>query len=134
VRPEGFPTNALNWAIVPESLYWGPKFLYERYGKPIVISENGICNLDWPSLDGQVHDPQRIDFMHRYLNNLKCAISEKIPVQGYFHWSLTDNFEWSEGFNRRFGLVYIDYSNQKRILKDSAHWYANVIKTNGNIL
>lgn len=129
-RYPGFPRTAIGWPVTPECLYWGPKFLYERYEKPIYITENGMSCHDVISLDGKVHDPNRIDFLSRYLGQLKRAAQE-IDVRGYFQWSLTDNFEWSRGYGERFGLVYVDYRNQERILKDSAYWYRDVIRTNG---
>ncbi|OHB59854.1 MAG: beta-glucosidase [Planctomycetes bacterium GWF2_42_9] len=132
VKPyEGSPLTAMEWPITPDGLYWGPKFLYERYKKPIYITENGMANLDWPSLDGKVHDPQRIYFISRYLSNLKKAHAEGIPVKGYFYWSLSDNFEWTFGYSKRFGLIYVDYRDQRRTLKDSAFWYKNIILSNG---
>ncbi|OHB56948.1 MAG: beta-glucosidase [Planctomycetes bacterium GWF2_42_9] len=130
----GFAGTAMDWPVTPEALYWGPKFLYERYKKPIFITENGMANTDWPSVDGKVHDPQRIDFLHRYLVQLKRICDEGIPVKGYFQWSLTDNFEWSFGYNKRFGLIYIDYRDQRRILKESAYWYQQIIISNGGCL
>ena len=78
-----------------------------------------------------MHDPARIDFTHRYLLALRRAIDSGVDVRGYFHWSLLDNFEWSEGYNERFGLIYLDYATGKRTPKDSAAWYANVAETNG---
>ena len=83
------------------------------------------------SLDGAVHDPQRIDFVARHLRNLGKAIDEGINVQGYFQWSIMDNFEWAEGYRERFGLIYVDYRTQQRIAKDSARWYHDVIQSNG---
>ena len=132
-RYEGFPQTAVGWPVTPECLYWGPKFLYERYRKPMYITENGIACNDVVSLDGKVHDPQRIDFLARYLHELKRAADE-IDVRGYFQWSLLDNFEWEKGYAGRFGLVYTEFLSQKRILKDSAYWYRDVIQTNGNKL
>jgi len=120
--------------VVPKSLYWGPKFLAERYRLPIVITENGMSNVEWVSGDGKVHDPQRIDFLRRYLLELQRASQGGVDVRGYFVWTLMDNFEWQEGFRQRFGLVYTDYPTQKRILKDSAWWYKEVIATNGAAL
>ena len=73
---------------------------------------------DWISLDGSVHDPQRIDFLHRYLLELQKACQEGVDMRGYFHWSILDNFEWAEGYKERFGLIYVDYPTQKRVLKD----------------
>ena len=81
-----------------------------------------------------MHDPQRTDFIYRYLGGVKRAISEGIPVIGYQYWSLMDNFEWAEGYSPRFGLIYIDFETQERILKDSAYEYKKIIETNGDCL
>ena len=132
--PAGFPKNACNWPVTPKALYWGPKFLCERYGLPLIISENGMDCHDAVSLDGKVHDPNRVDFIHRYLLALKKACEEGAPVKGYFYWSFLDNFEWGKGYMERFGLTYVDYATQKRTLKDSATWYAEVMKENGENL
>lgn len=129
-RYQGFPTTATGWPITPECLYWGPKFLYERYQKPIYITENGISCNDAVSLDGKVHDAGRIDFEERYLAQLNRAIQDGADIRGYFYWSLMDNFEWSEGYSQRFGLVYVDYRTGERIPKDSARWYQKVIENN----
>ena len=129
-RCEGFPKTAVLWPVTPEALYWGPKFLYERYRKPIYITENGMSCHDVVSIDGKVHDPNRTDFLARYLKELKRAAGE-IDLRGYFHWSLMDNFEWEKGYSERFGLVYVDYQTQKRMKKDSAYWYQDVIRSNG---
>lgn len=130
----GHPHTHFSWKIVPESLYWGPRFLAERYKLPIVITENGLSCTDNVSLDGRVHDPQRADFLQRYLLALQRAVRDGIDVRGYFHWSIMDNFEWAEGYKHRFGLVHVDYETQRRTLKDSALWYREVIRTNGAIL
>lgn len=129
--PAGFPLTAMGWEVTPDAMYWGPKWLHERYKLPMFITENGCSCRDWVSLDGQVHDPNRIDFTARYLQALARASSEGVPVQGYLHWSLLDNFEWQEGYTQRFGMIFVDYPTQNRILKDSAHWYANIIRSNG---
>ena len=89
---------------------------------------------DAVSLDGKVHDPNRIDYMQRYLRELKRAAEEGIRVDAYFAWSLMDNFEWSKGYFERFGMVYVDYETQQRIKKDSAFWYQSVIESNGENL
>jgi beta-glucosidase len=129
--PPGAPINAYHWAVEPPSLYWGPRFIYERYKLPIYITENGMSCLDWVALDGGVHDPQRIDFTRRYLRELRRAIDDGVDVQGYFHWSLMDNFEWADGYRQRFGLVHVDYQTQQRTIKDSGYWYAKNIASNG---
>jgi beta-glucosidase len=124
----------LEWGVTPEALYWGPRLFYERYKLPIFITENGMAGCDWVHLDGRVHDPQRIDFLTRYLRELGRAVDEGVNVSGYFIWTFTDNFECAQGYKARFGIVYIDYATQKRILKDSAYWYRDVIATNGAAL
>lgn len=122
------------WKVTPEALYWNSKFLAERYKLPIVVTENGLSCHDWVSLDGKVHDPQRIDFLNKYLLSLERAAKDGVDVQGYFHWSILDNFEWAEGYKQRFGLIHVDYTTQKRTLKDSAFWFNKVIETNGAYL
>lgn len=133
-RSFSHPRVLNNWPITPESLYWGPRFLYERYGKPIMITENGVPTHDMVSLDGQVHDHVRIDCLTRYLAQYKRAAADGVEVMGYFLWSLMDNFEWALGYPMRFGLVFVDYDNQRRTCKDSAQWYRHVIDTNGACL
>lgn len=130
-RPAGFPKTATNWPVTPEALYWGPKFLYERYRKLIYITENGMACHDTVSQDGKVHDPNRIDFLARYLKNLK-RVAEEIDIRGYFQWSLMDNFEWDKGYAERFGIIYVDFETQERIWKDSAYWYRDLIRRNGD--
>ncbi len=126
----GAPRTAFDWPVVEESLYWGVKFYAERYKVPIYITENGMANLDWVDLQGKVRDPQRVDYLTRYLGQLHLAIAEGIDVRGYFHWSLLDNFEWAEGFSKRFGLVHVDFQTQQRTVKESAYWYRDVIRSN----
>ena len=134
-RHVGFSRTASDWPVTPDCLYWGPRFLSERYHQiPIYITENGVSCTDVVSLDGKVHDPNRIDFLARYIGRLRDAVNDGIDVRGYFHWAFTDNFEWSQGYKERFGLVYMDYQSQKRIPKDSAYWYKKVIESNGACL
>lgn len=130
----GRALTACKWDITPEVMHFGPMNLYRRYGLPMMISENGLSCNDIVYLDGQVHDPKRIDFLHRYLTELSKAIAEGAPVTGYMQWSFLDNFEWGAGYDERFGLVYVDYDTLSRIPKDSARWYAKVIETNGQCL
>lgn len=131
---QGSPKTMTGWSVTPKVLYYAPKFLYERYHKPIMITENGMAGMDWVALDGKVHDCQRIDFLHRYLLELHRAVEEGIPVIGYQQWSIMDNYEWAHGYDMRFGLIHVDYRSMKRTLKDSAYWYQNVIQTNGDSL
>jgi len=130
----GPPLTTMDWRVTPEALYWGPRFLFERYKLPIVITENGMAGCDWVHLDGKVHDPPRIDYLARYLGALRRAIDDGVRVNGYFVWSILDNFEWAQGYKQRFGLVYVDYASGKRIPKDSAFWYRDVIASNGGVL
>lgn len=134
--PQAINTAKTNrgWYVMPEVLYWGPKFLYERYKKPILITENGMSCHDTVSLDGKVHDPNRIDFLHRYLQQYRCAAEDGVDLMGYMLWSFMDNLEWVWGYEQRFGIVYVDYENQQRISKDSFYWYADVISKNGENL
>ena len=133
-RNEDFPRTAMDWPITPECLYWGPRFLQERYHKPIYITENGLSCRDIISSDEKVHDPGRIEFLSRYLSELKRACEDGVDVRGYFQWSLMDNFEWCRGYGERFGLIYVDYQSQRRIWKDSAYWYRDLIAENGRSL
>lgn len=128
---QGSPKTMVGWDITPECFYWAPRFFYERYGKSILITENGIAAMDWVSLDGCVHDMQRQDFLHRYLLELRRAADDGIPVIGYTHWAVMDNLEWNQGYEKRFGLIFVDYRTQKRTIKDSARWYGSVIAANG---
>lgn len=127
-REVGHARTSIGWPVTPECMYYGPKFLYERYKLPFYISENGMACHDFVSLDGKVHDPNRIDFVNRYLLELEKASSDGVDVCGYFLWSFMDNFEWAKGYTERFGIVYVDYPSQKRIPKDSAYWYKNWIE------
>ncbi|MDD6143429.1 MAG: GH1 family beta-glucosidase [bacterium] len=133
-KAPGAPKTAIQWYITPDALYWGPRFLYERYKTPIIITENGMSCHDAVSLDGKVHDPNRQDYLHRYLLAYRRAADEGVDLRGYFQWSFLDNYEWSEGYNERFGMVYVDYATQKRTVKDSAYWYKTVMETNGECL
>lgn len=133
-NPVETPITSLAWPVTPKCLYWGPRFLYERYKKPIIISENGMACHDVISMDRKVHDPNRIDFMHRYLQELSHAIDDGVDIIGYMYWSLMDNFEWAHGYSQRFGLVYVDYGSMERIPKDSFYWYQKTIENNGKNL
>ena len=126
-RKTGFPQNAMGWAITPECLHWGPKFLYDRYKLPFYISENGMASSDLVSEDGCVHDAPRIEYIKSHLKEFEHAADEGTDCCGYFCWSLMDNFEWAYGYSARFGLIYIDYVTQERIIKDSGRWYGQYI-------
>lgn len=130
--PVGVPmTTMMDWRVVPSALYWGPKFFYERYKLPIVVTENGMANCDWVHLDGKVHDPQRSDFLARYLSEYRRAGRDGVDIRGYFLWTFMDNFEWSFGYRQRFGLVHVDFNTGRRTPKDSAFWYRDTIRAHG---
>ena len=100
-------------------------------GPELMITENGIPVPDILTGDGHIHDPRRIKYLRDHLAQVRRAMDDGIPVKGYFHWSFCDNFEWNLGYDKRFGLVYVDYATQKRYIKDSGHWFSQVIRENG---
>ncbi|MCM1026980.1 MAG: family 1 glycosylhydrolase [Roseburia sp.] len=130
----GFLRTTEEWAITPRALYWAARFLHERYGLPVLIAENGMANLDFVMSDGLVHDQQRIEYIKSYLRSLKQAAEEGYPVTGYLYRSMKDCMEWPEEYDKRFGLVYVDFRTGECIPKDSAYWYARVISENGENL
>lgn len=126
--------TSMGWLIDGRCLYWTIRFFHERYGLPVMVTENGMADNDIVAEDGQVHDEKRIAFLKEYLAAVKRAAAEGIPVLGYQHWSLMDNFEWAEGYGPRFGLIHVDYATQARVLKDSATAYQKIIASNGATL
>ena len=126
--PKDATRTCMGWPITPKSLYWGPRFLTERYNLPIYITENGAAMPDKLTEDGRVHDDDRIEFLSSYLAELERAANDGVDVRGYFLWSFMDNFEWAKGYEPRFGIVYVDYTTMKRIPKDSAFWYKSYIE------
>ncbi|OGF46637.1 MAG: beta-glucosidase [Candidatus Firestonebacteria bacterium RIFOXYC2_FULL_39_67] len=126
------PVTAMNWGVTPKAMYWGIKHIWDNYNiKKLYISENGASYTDTITHDGRIHDTDRINFLNQYMSEMHRAIKDGYKVDGYFLWSLFDNFEWAQGYTQRFGCVYVDYPTQKRIWKDSAYWYKSVMKSNG---
>lgn len=126
--PPGFPRTDFGWPVTPSGHLYGPRFAFERYGLPILITENGLSTRADVSVDGRVHDASRIDFVERHvLALLECARSG-VPILGYFHWSLLDNFEWNHGYRERFGLVHVDFQTCVRTRKDSFFAYRELIQ------
>lgn len=123
--------NSMGWVNDGRCLYWAIRFWCERYGLPVLVTENGMCDSDKLDSDGQIHDKKRIAYVKDYLSNVRRAVSEGYPVLGYQYWSLMDNFEWAEGYKPRFGLIYVDYKTGERTLKDSAYEYKKIIESNG---
>jgi beta-glucosidase len=131
VQPEPNATE-MGWEIYPDSLYDVLVRLHADYHPPkIYITENGASYSDGPDASGRVHDQRRIDYLRSHLLAVHRAIQDGVPVQGYFVWSLLDNFEWAKGYRQRFGIVWVDYETQRRLPKDSALWYREVIRRNG---
>lgn len=133
-REAGAAKTAAGWPVTPECFYYGVKFLYERYHLPLYITENGMSCHDDVLLDGRVHDPNRQNFLDLYISALQRANDDGADVRGYFLWTFLDNFEWDKGYTERFGIVYVDFKTQKRIVKDSAFWYQKIIESNGREL
>ncbi len=128
-------TTAMGWAIYPEGLIDTLEWVKDRYGNPpIYITENGAAFPDPPPREGSVADPLRVAYLREHLCAARTALARGVDLRGYFAWSLLDNFEWAEGYSKRFGLIYVDYETQARTLKQSAHFYAAVIGTNGACL
>jgi beta-glucosidase len=130
--PAKHPTMNSSWLkIGPEALYWGPRNVAKVWNvSDIYITENGCSATDVPATDGPVYDTDRIMFLRSYLTQLQRATSEGVPVRGYFHWSLMDNFEWADGLSTRFGLLYVDYTTQQRTPKLSASFYREIAARN----
>ncbi len=122
--PAGAETTAMGWEVAPEGLGELLGRIQADYApKELYITENGSCYDDQVLPDGTVNDALRRRYLARHLGAMKDAIAAGVPVKGYFAWSLVDNFEWAEGYLRRFGLVHIDYTTQERRLKESGKWY-----------
>jgi beta-glucosidase len=130
--PSSYPHMYSEWLnIGPEALYWGPKLVHETWNvQRLYITENGASSADRVAADGNIYDTDRVMFLRNYLQNLQRAVSEGVPVKGYFLWSLLDNFEWADGYEKRFGITYVDFTTQKRTPKLSAAFYKQVIATN----
>ena len=127
-----FPHMSAEWLRVgPETIYWVPRLAAKVWNiNAIYISENGTSSADHVTSDGHVYDTDRIMFLRNYLTQLQRATSEGIPVRGYFLWSLMDNFEWIDGYTRRFGLYHVDFDTQRRTPKLSASFYRETIERN----
>ncbi len=131
-NPESFPHMASSWITVgPECLYWGIRNVCDLWHPPAMyITENGTSSSDVLASDGHIYDTDRIMYLRNHLTQLHRAVVEGYPVKGYFCWSLLDNFEWDDGYSKRFGLHYVDYKTLKRTPKLSAEWYKAVIAQN----
>jgi beta-glucosidase len=130
--PAQYPQGDLPWLqVTPQVVYWAVRFATEVFGaRTIYITENGAAYSDEPS-NGEVLDIDRREYLRNHLISLHRATAEGYDVRGYFTWSLLDNFEWAEGYSKRFGLVRVDYETQQRTTKLSGEWYSAVIRRNG---
>lgn len=131
--PPNYPAPENSWwlKLLPRAMYWGPRHVTELYApKEIVITENGAGYDDTPPQNGDVLDLHRREYVRQCLVELHRAIADGAPVRGYFLWSFMDNFEWLDGYARRFGICYTDYATQKRTPKLSARWYSEVMRLN----
>ena len=134
-QPEHTQTET-HWEVFPEALTKVLLWVTERYGKPpIYITENGAAFYDPPqAVDGRVDDPLRVEYYRQHLRAAHDAIRQGVDLRGYYAWSLLDNYEWSLGYSKRFGIVHVDYSTQQRTIKSSGRYYASVIASKGAIL
>ena len=131
VHPEGSEYSQM-WEIYPPGLYELLSRVWDDYHPAsILVTENGIPVPDGPDFDGKVRDYRRISYLREHLAQVQRVIGEGVPVDGYFVWSLLDNFEWAFGYRLRFGLVYVDFDTLKRTVKESGRWYASAIRSSG---
>ena len=129
-HPRGLPMTAMDWEVQPEGLTRLLRRIHDDYTGEAVklyVTENGAAYDDIVEADGRVHDADRSEFLKLHLDAILDAIDEGVAVKGYFYWSLMDNFEWAWGYDKRFGLLHVDYDTQQRSLKDSAIEYARII-------
>lgn len=125
--PPENPVTHMGWEVYPQALYDLLVRLVQDYGEiPLYITENGAAYPD-KLVNGEVHDEERISYIEQHIKVCADAIAAGVPLKGYYLWSLLDNFEWAFGYDRRFGIVYVDFKTQKRYLKDSAKWYGQFI-------
>jgi len=134
-QPASYPTMASSWlSIAPEIAYWAPRHLGEIWGvKDVYITENGASSADQLTADGHVYDSDRLMYLRNHLANAHRATAEGWPLRGYFLWSLMDNFEWADGYTKRFGLYHVDFKTQKRTPKLTAEYYREVIARNAAV-
>ncbi len=131
VYPQGNDYSQM-WEIYPPGIYELVARVWQDYHpKSIFVTENGVPVPDGLDFDGRVRDVRRIQFLQDHLVQVHRALQEGIPIQGYLVWSLMDNFEWALGYQMRFGLVYVDFQDLSRTVKDSGRWFSRVIRENG---
>lgn len=136
VKQEQQPHTEMGWEVFPPGLTRILTWLTGRYGDiPLYVTENGSAFADAPqAVEGKVADPLRTDYLREHLKAIRSAIMQGVPLRGYFAWSLLDNYEWSHGYSKRFGIVHVDYESQARTIKGSGHYYSAVIESSGAVL
>ena len=131
IHPDSMERTDMDWDIFPRGIFEVLCRVHFDYRPPkMYLSENGFSFDDGPGADGRVRDERRIDCLRRHIGEVHRALRQGLPLAGYFIWSLTDNFEWAQGYAQRFGVVWVDYDTQARVLKDSAGWYRDTIANN----
>jgi beta-glucosidase len=130
--PQSYPHMANDWLTIgPEAMYWVPKLANEAFDlREIYITENGASSTDTIAPDGNIYDTDRTMYLRNYLNHLQRAVADGMPIRGYFLWSLLDNYEWRDGYDKRFGITYVDFKTLKRTPKLSSRFYQNVVRRN----
>jgi len=130
--PAQYPKADISWLnITPQAIYWAIRHAREVYGVPtFYITENGVPYIDEVRSNGEIHDLGRREYLRNHLISLHRAVQEGFDVRGYFLWSFLDNYEWTEGYAKRFGIVHVDYGTLRRMPKLSAYWYSKVIESN----
>ena len=125
--PKGAATTDSGYDFYPQAVGDIVRWAHATFDKPLYVTENGASYHDYVGPDGEVRDPERVEYLAGYVAAAGEAIRAGVDLRGYYAWSFLDNFEWAEGYSKRFGLVYVDYRTQERIPKTSAHWYRDLI-------
>ncbi|MDC7232630.1 MAG: GH1 family beta-glucosidase [Spirochaetales bacterium] len=129
--PKAYPRTDMGWPVTPDALYWNLMYMKDFFPEmPVYITENGMAAADSISEDGRVYDYDRIEYLRSHLRSCHRAIEDGANLKGYYLWSLMDNFEWAWGYGKRFGMIRVEYDTQKRIPKESARYYSQVMAEN----
>ena len=127
----GSEYTEMGWEVCAPAFRWMLNRINKDYTlPPIFITENGAAFLDIVTADGKIHDERRLDYLRQHISQMRLAMEDGVDIRGYFVWSLLDNFEWGHGYTKRFGIIHVDFENQKRTVKDSGEWYRRVIASN----
>ncbi len=126
----------MGWEVHPQALRRLLNRIRKDYPEvpPLYVTENGAAYEDLVTQAGRINDTKRLEYLRRHIEQVALAIEDGVDVRGYFAWSLLDNFEWAEGYDRRFGIVHVDFATQERRIKDSGLWYAETARSNKIVL